>query len=344
MRRYYIIDALRAVLALCVVIGHTEVFPLFGPVGQADGLLDLLARAWRTIVFGPPAVIVFFVISGFCIHWPFAHGAQKVPLLRFYARRYLRIVIPLLAVVAIYKIVWPQAVVFGPSSILWHSTLWSVVCEEIYYAAYPLLNRASRQAGWLPLVALALVAAAAIDLSYRSAQDWEDLGIVYTTLVLSPVWLLGCHLAETISSTERTYSGRAIWLWRLGAWSVMWVAGVLHFHGGVYQTQTGVLVGIVAYFWVRAELCHEREGAPWPPLVWAGGWSYSLYLVHPVVIGAFGLYALRGPPRLIWVALFVSVLAASYLFYLLIERPSHGLARKVSLFEAPKPQVQTSPV
>lgn len=344
MRRYYVIDALRAVLALCVVIGHAEVFPLFGLVGQSDNFFDLLARAWRTIVFGPPAVIVFFVISGFCIHLPFAGSAQKVSLLRFYARRYLRIVVPLVAVVAIYKIVWPQAIVLGSDSILWHSTLWSVVCEEIYYAAYPFLNRMRRHFGWLRMIAMALLAAAIINLSYISAKDWEDLGIIYTTLVLSPVWLLGCHLAETISSVERSCSSRAIWLWRACAWSVMWIAGVLHFHGGVYQTQTGVVVGIVAYFWVRAELCHEREKTPWMPLVWAGGWSYSLYLVHPIVIGVFGPYTVAGSPRLTWILLFISVLAASYLFYLLIERPSHGLARKVSLFEGSKQQVQTSPV
>ena len=37
----------------------------------------------------------------------------------------------------------------GAASILWKSTLWSVLCEEIYYALYPLL---------LPVVAVWLLA------------------------------------------------------------------------------------------------------------------------------------------------------------------------------------------
>jgi peptidoglycan/LPS O-acetylase OafA/YrhL len=48
-------------------IGHAGAFPLFGPVGQHAGMLDLLARGIRTLVWGPPAVIVFFVISGFLL-------------------------------------------------------------------------------------------------------------------------------------------------------------------------------------------------------------------------------------------------------------------------------------
>lgn len=343
MKRYYVIDALRAVLALCVVLGHTGVLPLFGAVGQPDHALDLIARAWRTLAFGPPAVIGFFVISGFCIHLPFAGGGRKVPLLRFYARRYLRILVPLLTVVAVYKIVWPDAVILGEHSILWHSTLWSIVCEELYYAAYPFLNRLRARSGWLPLIALAFVAAAAIDLAYPSARDWEDLGIVYTTLVLSPVWLLGCLLAETVAA-RGSGSRVSIWLWRLGVWSAMWVAGIAHFHAGLYQTQSGVLLGVLAYFWLRAELRHERESAPWPLLVWAGRWSYSLYLVHPIVISLFGLSVLAGSPLLTWVVLLLAVLTASYVFYLLVERPSHRLARKVSLFEGATQQVRTSPV
>jgi peptidoglycan/LPS O-acetylase OafA/YrhL len=57
LKRYYVIDALRSVLALCVAIGH--VFPLFGPVSQQDAFWDFLANGFRTMVFGPPAVIAF---------------------------------------------------------------------------------------------------------------------------------------------------------------------------------------------------------------------------------------------------------------------------------------------
>src|SRR5205807_5596222 len=134
VRRLYAIDALRSVLALWVAIGHAVIFPLFGAVGQNEGAVDLMARAFRSLVWGPPAVIVFFVISGFCIHYPYARGKRPCQMLPFYARRYFRIVIPVAFTATMFKIMFPQIVIVGSDSILWHSTLWSVLCEELYYA------------------------------------------------------------------------------------------------------------------------------------------------------------------------------------------------------------------
>jgi hypothetical protein len=55
-------------------IGHAGFFPIFGPVGQNGGMLDFLCSG------GLPAVIVSFVISGFCIHYSFVlagHGDHQ---------------------------------------------------------------------------------------------------------------------------------------------------------------------------------------------------------------------------------------------------------------------------
>ena len=91
-------------------------------------------------MFGTPAVIVFFVISGFCIHLPY-RGDGKMQVGRYYLRRYTRILIPVAAAVGIYRSVGQQFVFWGEHSILWQSPLWSLLCEEIYYALYPLLRR-----------------------------------------------------------------------------------------------------------------------------------------------------------------------------------------------------------
>src|SRR5260370_747785 len=73
---YRILDALRFVLAFWVAIGHYGMFPLFAGADATSGYMRLLTRGWNTVVFGIPAVIVFFVISGFCIHLPFS-GNEK---------------------------------------------------------------------------------------------------------------------------------------------------------------------------------------------------------------------------------------------------------------------------
>ena len=95
-RHFPVLDALRFVLALWVTIGHSEVFPLFAGVDVATRFGRFVTHAWSSLVFGTPAVIVFFVISGFCIHLPY-QGDAPFPVGRYYLRRYVRILIPVAA-------------------------------------------------------------------------------------------------------------------------------------------------------------------------------------------------------------------------------------------------------
>src|SRR5271168_1795164 len=98
--RFPALDALRSVLALWVTVGHLGIFPLFVVVDRGAGFGHLLTRGWNTLVWGVPAVIGCFVISGFCIHLPFLQ-AESMPVGRYYARRYLRILVPVAAAILI---------------------------------------------------------------------------------------------------------------------------------------------------------------------------------------------------------------------------------------------------
>lgn len=333
LQRLYVLDALRIVLAVVVAIGHAGVFPLFGSIEQSTGLLDVLARGFHTLVFGPPAVIAFFLISGLCIHYPFAVSQTPCPVFRFYARRYLRILTPVMCTVALFKFIFPSTVIIiGAGSILWASTLWSIVCEEIYYALYPILNRIFPRLGWPGILGVAFGLSIFVIWYSFPATDWQDIGIIATAAILFPIWLLGCLLAEQVASLKVTTFVGHIWLWRLGAWVTMWIALILHFHSSIHQTFSGVAVGVLYYFWLRAEIGYYKCRAPWRFLVWGGGWSYSLYLIHPIVIQLLAQYdPFIFKTRLTWIAGFILVLLCSYAFYLIIERPSHNLARKVRL-------------
>jgi peptidoglycan/LPS O-acetylase OafA/YrhL len=333
VKRFYVVDALRCVLALCVVFGHVGMFPLFGPVGQPDPFWDTCARAFRTIVWGPPDVIAFFLISGFCIHYPFAQSKRKSPILQFYARRYLRILVPVICTVILFKMISPQTIIFGGDTILWNSTLWSIVCEEIYYAIYPLFNRYAPRVGWSIITKIAFVMSLLASWIFFPGRDWQDMGVIATAVTLFPVWLMGCYLAEKVTVLGSQSSVRLIWFWRIAAWGVMWSAMILHFHVGFYQTKSGLWVGLIYYFWIRAEITYYKTGRPWEFLVWGGLWSYSLYLVHPISIALWQMYSINGTQsRFDWMIVVGFVLAASYVFYLLVERPSHRLARRIPLF------------
>jgi peptidoglycan/LPS O-acetylase OafA/YrhL len=216
--------------------------------------------------------------------------------------------------------------------------LWSVLCEEIFYALYPMLNRIGFSFGLTNILAAAFVVAVPVAWLCSPAVEWQDLGVIGTAVVLFPVWLLGCRLAEQVSSLPKVSSRVAIWSWRLGAWTTMWVAEVLHFHGGVPQTRTSIWIGVYAYFWIRAEINRYRNRAPWAVLVWAGRWSYSLYLIHPLVIAlCFKFDVLADGSRLSSAGMMALILSASYLFYLAVERPSHNGARRIALFHPDEP-------
>src|SRR5258708_31529015 len=129
--RYPVLDALRFFLAFWVVMGHFGIFPLFAGVNEATFVGRTLVHGWSSIVFGTPAVIGFFVISGFCIHLPF-RNSEILPIGSYYARRYIRILLPLGACLLIWRYGGGKPLLFLTSIPMLMSTiLWSLICEEI---------------------------------------------------------------------------------------------------------------------------------------------------------------------------------------------------------------------
>jgi peptidoglycan/LPS O-acetylase OafA/YrhL len=328
---YPVLDALRFVLAFWVAVGHFEIIPLFGDSHTGTGLWHLFKRGWDTVVFGTPAVIVFFVISGFCIHLPF-RGTGKIEVGRYYLRRYTRILIPVAAALLIYRFFGRHMVFWGEHSILWESPLWSLACEEIYYALYPGLRWIRNRIGWKLLLASTFAIGVGIAATHPHAESWHVFGALGTAMMLLPVWLLGCLLAEQAESlkVEKPFFG--IWFWRFLAWLGCWLCEMLHFKLGVPYTQTMVWFGLLAYFWVRQEIAYGKGHSPNRFLVAGGAWSYSLYLVHAQGGGLYGALHLPSLGRIVdWCLVMISSLLFAYVFYILVERPSHKLARKIKL-------------
>jgi peptidoglycan/LPS O-acetylase OafA/YrhL len=69
------LDTVRFVCAMWVLFGHLGSVPLVNNVDRSNLLGYLIAGAYGNAVSGPAAVVVFCVFSGFCIHYPFRHGA-----------------------------------------------------------------------------------------------------------------------------------------------------------------------------------------------------------------------------------------------------------------------------
>lgn len=341
--RHPILDALRIILAFWVTMGHFGVFPLFAGIDSTTRLGSTLVRGWSSFVFGVPAVIGFFVISGFCIHLPFRHD-ERLPVGRYYARRYLRILVPVFAAILISRLAGNRQSIFGANSILWHSVLWSLACEEIYYAVYPLTRSLRRRWGWAVILPATFVVAGVTAAAYPGALDGSARGVLETAVILFPVWLLGCVLAEESDRIQPIDSPRVIWKWRFLVWAGSWACEMLHFKAHISLTQLMLCFGVLAYFWIRKEIAYGKRCKPAAVLVSAGLWSYSLYLMHGPAMTIFKKLPVPGMgPVLDWCVSYTFILGVSYLFYLAIEQPSHRMARSILLIKSP-PLQRTTPV
>ena len=94
-RRQHILglDTVRAFAALSVMLAH-----ILGPKLPAFltslGLSRDMADVSKYVITGHPAVIVFFVVSGFCIHYPYTR--RSLPVVAFTLARWMRIMPPAL--------------------------------------------------------------------------------------------------------------------------------------------------------------------------------------------------------------------------------------------------------
>jgi peptidoglycan/LPS O-acetylase OafA/YrhL len=273
---------------------------------------------------GIAAVIVFFVISGFCIHLPFV-AAERIKLREYFIRRYLRVGGPLLAVLLLGRF-WHD-----PAGRAVNDVLWTVYCELAYYTLYPLLFILFRRYRFRYIIGAATAISLLLTVAHWSyMRQWQFGALAF--LVAYPPWLLGCLLADKVTKGELAPSRFSIWYWRGGAWvySVVSMLGVFHSPVRVGYAASLLPFAFYCYFWLQQELLRWRTRAPLTWLEAAGGWSFSVYLVHKIVITEFVELRLPLSPIFNWALLFAAVLGVSYLFYLVIERPSHTAARRLA--------------
>ncbi len=295
---------------------------------------------------GQAAVIVFFVISGFCIHYPF-RKSLKVPLKAFWAQRFLRIGVPL-AVALPLAVWWNAGALLAPADSFvftregvnqqsGQGVVWSLICELIYYAIYPALLWMRTRWGWPAVIALATVVAVLLLAAFPEAKDFPGLGNGMTWIVGLPTWLIGCLLAEICDAQtgKEPPSKHQVWLWRSTMLAASVVASAIRFHPpfGISFNGLGWSLNLFAWLcvpWIKSEIAFARANPPPDWLERLGTGSYSLYVFHVLGLALVSKYVvpIMGDSGWQWIVGFVAILVGSWIFYLLIERPSHWMARK----------------
>jgi peptidoglycan/LPS O-acetylase OafA/YrhL len=325
------LDTIRFICATWVLFGHFGVMPLPAIIDRAPQVARVARVFIGNLFCGPAAVIVFFLVSGFCIHYPYRQG-RRPPLKAFYARRYVRILIPMAVAIGL-----GIPLELGLTH-LNDSILWSLLCEEIYYLLYPLvLLRLRHRMGFRPMIAVTFVLALGVALTNPGAGNYASYGAGLNWLIGLPCWLLGCELADTASSIPAPSSAR-IWTYRLGIWGLSAVLSVLRFHSPLRYPWTLNWFALAAFFWLGAEIAYQERNGSVPALERAGKWSYALYLTH--VHGHYLFLALAArlltlglptlTPALHWLFAMTFTYVFAYAFYRVVEKPAHDLARRIA--------------
>jgi peptidoglycan/LPS O-acetylase OafA/YrhL len=352
-RRIANVERVRGLAALGVVMCHV-LDQFYGITRFSLGPERLLG--WS----GQAGVAVFFVVSGFCIRLPMARAHARDPYARLDSRRYLshraRRILPAywiaIAASIIVGLISPIRLLdggHGPLDIglhmiglhtLWpgsfisiNGVFWTIGLEIQFYLAYLVLaNQPATPAKGGALLLVALAAHGVASLALHDSGGWRLVRqeLVFTTLWQ---WYIGAILADVYARYAGAFAAtpRSLaWTMQIGAFAALFALGlgdpvVAKVHLTYWALPFAALAAVAAALLGPPPTVRS-------PLDALGRASYSLYLLHPVVMGLVVLAARSEgwPP---WFSALTVILGApgvALLSYHFIERPF--LARPAASF------------
>lgn len=376
--RFAVLDSLRGLAALAVVFWHLALTLLDVPAGSPYRLGAEIAGYWRLsplypLIAGREAVIIFFVLSGFVLSLPWVRG-RRVPYGPFFIKRVCRIYLPYITTVALtflayallsgetvpelgewFNTPWqrdPSAAEVANYALLvgsfehepYNIVIWSLVHEMRVSLIFPLLMLPVMHWRWpVTLAAFLGVSALGTLLSATVARGSDYAGTLHYLVFFVVGALLAKHRNEVVA-----------W-WRRGSRPLHLLLGMTAFMLYAYARVLSsfwdaprlaldaedLLVGVgavVLVVWLLASSRAQRV-MDWPPLVLLGRISYSLYLLHLLVL--FALVRIASPVVSVYLllpaALALSV-GLAWLSYRVVELPSMRLGKYLA---SPHPQRYT---
>lgn len=361
------LDSLRGLAALIVVFHHCLVtFPTFWAVYQRPATTPLMRFLGNTPVHllwgGPEFVLVFFTLSGFVLSLPF-WGGKPLTYRQFIVRRVLRIYPTYLVAVSIGMILMSllsHGALSGLSdwtTQFWNRPLdWKTVFDHVFlmastgdnYIDTPVWSLVVEMHASLifPLLILALMRSEALTLVGAFALAlFGDWGVQQDP---------GNHIHPFVTSFATTAS--YLWLFVIGALmarhrrelaqaiarvpvavQLLVLAGALVALNAIWQFGAGEQwrfleqAGAILLVACAATMGWLQRLLDVAPLRWLGKISYSLYLVHFVVLFTL-LYAFRSEVTLARVLVAVPVLSilAAAVLYRFVEVPSIDWGHRAS--------------
>lgn len=325
MKTYFpTINLLRGIAAFMVCFFHFSNF-----TSDWGEFLDKDSWIRQIGFYGSNGVFVFFVISGFVI--PMLLHKEKFKLVyffRFFARRFIRVEIPyffsIILILAVSYIVarllyWDFNFETGQffahliyvipwTDYEWYNVIyWTLGIEIQYYILMAILFLLiNHKLKWVAYLGLFIFGASALIIQSH------QLVFYY-----APIFLLGIVLF--MQKTNRLNSIEAYLFLALFTFETLYV------HGLTITLFSIITVVVISAIDIDKPLPNQF-----------GNLSYSLYLIHGTIGGQLlfflGKYAETfGEKMGLLLLTIILAIAASYLFWYLIERPSQRLSKKIRI-------------
>jgi peptidoglycan/LPS O-acetylase OafA/YrhL len=348
-KRLDTIDGLRALAALWVVLHHAIITS--EPTHAMAS--PLLRPILSSLFFGQFPVMVFLLLSGFCLYYPqvnkYPRPVFTMGYLPYLKRRWRRIAPPYYWAGAFCLVMqlfpalrvgdWRSAgpvdagviashLAFVHNLIPSHSAkidypMWSIGLEWQLYLLFPLMMGAFRRWNGVVVTGAALVVAAVVRASYHHLP--AAIGPVFRDGPLAYIEIFSAGmLAAAMTAPKKTLGPNwFMGLIAIGGFAVVRLGngnGLLHDLGA-----TAMAFSLLLLAADKSTIVSRALSAPW--LVRIGVFSYSVYLVHAplLFLSWFALRLLHLSSDLTFAILvFVclpGIVAACYGFHCLFERP-----------------------
>ena len=297
---------------------------------------------------GPIGVSIFFCLSGFLITKILIRlpSASAPNIAKFVFRRFMRI-FPLYCatLAAAMLLAWQyqperlSKLIAGLPGLLTFTTIpteggyatavaWSLHAEFWFYVCFPVVFAITYKRGLLPLAIVVLIAVSIVVKIFGGLADtWPIASGQWLTILYLDQLMYGAICAILVakrSAVVGLFSSR-FWFWGPLCANLMMakLAPLNHWH---LEMSAAALLCAVAILHHEASKQTLKDNF----IAWLGRISFSLYLVHAVVLDYLPYEKL--PDILDTPSFFVVVLAVSFLTERFIERPGNRLAHEMASF------------
>jgi peptidoglycan/LPS O-acetylase OafA/YrhL len=209
---------------------------------------------------------------------------------------------------------------------------WSIAMECQIYLLFPALIAFWHR--YHPLFATAVITIGSCVLAFVLTPTWVGQTPGYLLNAFAPQYIglfaMGMFAASSIHSSSRWARLREWWVWEIVSigCAALVVLGAGHVGIVFLDPIIGIMTVGLLLACTRPSQNILRAALSWRPIVWIGGFSYSLYLVHTPLIQVIWLCAVH-PLGLGDVATFLALLLiggpliifAAWGFWYVCERP-----------------------